>query len=212
VPGVTLYALRVADSTGVSFTRWYTATEARCASGTCQVTPATALSPGAAQWWLRTRNAAGYGPWSAGHAFTITQTIPNDLVALEERALQLVNLERTRNGLRPLLLDERVGQVARAHSQDMVDRQFFAHVNPDGEDPFERVAAEGIVFTAAAENIAFNAGAADPVALAVQGWMNSPGHRANILNAVYVSTGIGVARHGTGAQTTYYFTQNFIRP
>lgn len=132
-----------------------------------------------------------------------------EVLALEDQAFDLVNDERAAMSLAPLQHDDALRAVARAHSEDMVARAFFSHVNPDGDDPFDRMSAAGITFSAAAENIAWNLGYADPAGTAVVGWMNSAGHRANILNGNYLLTGMGVAIDGNGG---VYFTQVFTRP
>lgn len=129
------------------------------------------------------------------------------ILAMEEDTLDLINQQRAANGVAALTMDEAVRGVARAHSQDMIDRNFFDHVNPDGLDPFDRLAAEGISFRTAGENIASNQGVADPAATAVTGWMTSPGHRANILNPNFTHTGMGIAVSDSGA---HFFTQVFI--
>lgn len=125
---------------------------------------------------------------------------------LELEAFRLVNDERVANGLAPLSMDLDLRAVARAHSQDMTARGYFDHTNPDGDDPFDRMAAAGITYSTAAENIAWNQGWADPAQKAVDGWMGSSGHRANILNPALTRTGMGVSVTSGGA---YYFTQVF---
>jgi uncharacterized protein YkwD len=130
--------------------------------------------------------------------------------AMEDTVHALINEQRTGNGLAPLVHDEAIRAVARAHSQDMVARDFFDHVNPDGLDPFDRLAMDFITYSAAGENIAWNRGYSDPAAVAVEGWMNSSGHRANILNGTYTHTGVGVAR--SEADGAWYFTQVFTLP
>ena len=105
------------------------------------------------------------GPPSAGAAL------------LEGQVLALVNAAAGGRGLRTALAADRLAAVARAHSADMRDRAFFDHVDPDGLDPFDRAERAGL--RARAENIAY--GQPDPAAV-MDAWMNSPGHRANILN------------------------------
>jgi len=107
----------------------------------------------------------------------------------------------------PLAVDARLHCAARAHSQDMSERAFFDHVNPDGQDPFDRMAEAGYVFLQAGENIA--AGPLDPAA-AVDGWLSSPEHCANLMNAGYTQTGVGFYE-GAGP-FTYYWTQTFGLP
>jgi uncharacterized protein YkwD len=114
---------------------------------------------------------------------------------------ELVNAHRASLGCPALVWSAGVGDVAQAHSDDMVDRSFFAHTNPDGMSPFDRLAAAGITFTAAAENIAFGYPTAQAV---LQGWLDSPGHRANIENCALTEHGVGV--------TQTHWTHLFIRP
>lgn len=130
------------------------------------------------------------------------------IAAMEMDAFDLINDERATEGVEPLVMDADLRAVARAHSEDMVERDFFAHNNPDGESPFDRIHAAGLEYSAAAENIAWNS-FSDPVATAVDGWMGSAGHRTNILNPVYTHTGMGVADNGEGG---FYFTQVFTLP
>ena len=113
--------------------------------------------------------------------------------------LALVNAERQSNGLPPLEMDDRLSSVARAHSIDMAQRGYFDHTDPDGQSPFDRIGAAGIAYFAAGENIAW--GAATPESV-VKGWMDSPGHRANILNEKFTRIGIGYY--------DLYWTQVFI--
>lgn len=100
----------------------------------------------------------------------------------------LTNQERIKAGLAPFTWSDALADVAAAHCQDMSERQFFDHVNPDGLSPFDRMAAAGIHYSWAAENIAM--GYPSPQAV-VEGWMNSPGHRANILNEHLTTLGVG---------------------
>jgi uncharacterized protein YkwD len=118
----------------------------------------------------------------------------------------LVNAERTGEGLANLVMRNDLVAVARAHSQDMIDRDFIDHDNPDGDDPFERMTAAGITYSSAGENIAVN-NFPNPIETAVDGWMNSSGHRANILRDAFTHTGHGVVESPDGR---WYFTQVFI--
>ncbi len=128
------------------------------------------------------------------------------ILDMEEETLGQVNLERTSRGLDALVMRTNVRRVARAHSQDMVDRGFFSHTNPDGDGLAERLADGGVTYRTAGENIAWN-NYADPITTAVEGWMASSGHRANILREEFSDSGVGIATDGSG---TYYFTQVFI--
>jgi uncharacterized protein YkwD len=107
--------------------------------------------------------------------------------ASEERMLQLLNLERTSRGQKPLEMDESLRQLARAHSADMFKRGYFAHNNPDSKTPFDRMDDAGIKYMTAGENLAL----APDVDIAHNGLMNSPGHRANILTPEFRKIGIG---------------------
>lgn len=112
--------------------------------------------------------------------------------SLEEAMLKMVNKERTERGLKPLAADPELTTVARAHSQDMFIRGYFAHKNPDNKGPFDRMKAAGIRFSAAGENLAL----AQTLEIAHQNLMNSPGHRANILSPDFGRLGIGVMDGG----------------
>ncbi|MER3497722.1 MAG: hypothetical protein C4308_03315 [Chitinophagaceae bacterium] len=107
---------------------------------------------------------------------------------LEARMLELVNQERIKNVLHPLKADSELTIVARAHSHDMFARGYFAHVSPDGKSPFDRMKQANIQFLTAGENLAL----AHSLEIAHDGLMNSPGHRANILNPSYSRLGIGI--------------------
>lgn len=102
------------------------------------------------------------------------------------------NEERDKRGLTTLQWDDRLRAVGFKHSRDMLARGYFSHVSPDGADPFDRMAAAGITYTVAGENLAF----APTVDIAHTGLMNSPGHRANILKADFRQLGIGCADGG----------------
>lgn len=120
----------------------------------------------------------------------------------EKRMLELVNEERAKEGLRPLEMDNDLLRLARAHSRDMFIRGYFAHVNPDGKDPFDRMNEYGIEYRAAGENLAL----APNVELAHEGLMNSPGHRANILTPEFGLVGIGCIDGGNYGKM---FSQQF---
>ncbi len=148
-------------------------------------------------------------PESTGGGTGPGTTAPPHVLAMEDTAFYLVNAERTTASLGTLYHDALLRDVARAHSLDMLARGFFAHTNPGGEDPFDRMRAAGVTFSRAAENIAWNQGFSDPAQTAVTGWMNSPGHRANILDGGFTHSGLGIADDGNGR---YYFTQVFTTP
>ena len=121
---------------------------------------------------------------------------------LEARMLQMVNEERAKEGLAPLQADPEMAAVARKHSADMFARGYFAHVNLDGEDPFDRMRKDGVRFITAGENLAL----AQTLIMAHNGLMNSPGHRANILHKSFGRLGIGILDGGIYGLMV---TQNF---
>jgi uncharacterized protein YkwD len=111
---------------------------------------------------------------------------------LETKMLQLVNEERTKRGLSPLAADPQLTAVARAHSQDMFARGYFAHITPEGKSPFDRMNEAHVSYLTAGENLAL----AHSLSIAHNGLMNSPGHRANILNPQFGRLGIGILDGG----------------
>ncbi len=113
----------------------------------------------------------------------------------------LVNEHRVYQGCEPLTWSPQVAAVAQAHSADMVARGFFAHTNPDGLSPFDRMSAAGVSYRGAAENIAYGFGTAESV---LEAWLDSPGHRANIENC-------SLTEHGVGLEGTHW-THLFRRP
>jgi uncharacterized protein YkwD len=115
--------------------------------------------------------------------------------ALEAQMLRLVNQARSEHGLPPLRADPEAAEVARAHSRDMLAGGYFSHVSPQGQTPFDRLRQAGVRYRAAGENLAL----APRVDVAHEGLMNSPGHRANLLNPRFGRVGIGIidaGRHG----------------
>jgi len=126
--------------------------------------------------------------------------------SLERQAFNLINAERAKNRLPPLVWDAELCRMARLHSEKMARLNFFDHEGPDGNLP-SRAQASGVMWRSLAENIALNQGYDDPVSLAVDQWMHSPGHRANILRGIFTHSGIGIARAADGR---VYITQVFI--
>jgi uncharacterized protein YkwD len=123
----------------------------------------------------------------------------------EERVLVMVNQARADYGLAPVEWHDGAAAVALEHSQDMAARNFFDHVNPEGQTPGDRLAEGNVELTGWGENIAAGYLTADAV---MEGWMNSPGHRDNILNPMWTHLGVGVT---DPVQPGPYWTQNFIR-
>lgn len=120
----------------------------------------------------------------------------------EAKMLQLVNEERAKVGAPALVIDDKLVAVARAHSEDMWNRGYFSHVDPDGNDPFARMRAGGVKFLTAGENIAL----APNVDVAHKGLMNSPGHKRNILDPNFRKVGIGIIDGGIYGEM---YTQDF---
>lgn len=120
----------------------------------------------------------------------------------EQKMFELVNQERVKIGLKALVWNAQLAEVARKHSRDMFERGYFSHENLEGLSPFDRMEAGGITFKVAGENIAYAA----TVDLAHGGLMRSPGHRANILEEDFGTVGIGVIDGGIYGKM---FTQNF---
>lgn len=121
--------------------------------------------------------------------------------AYEKEVIRLVNEIRVENGLSALTENWELSRVARYKSQDMHDLGYFSHTSPTYGSPFEMMKAFGLTYRTAGENIAM--GYATPQAV-VNAWMNSAGHRANILNASYTQIGVGYVADGN------YWTQQFI--
>lgn len=111
---------------------------------------------------------------------------------LEAKMFELVNQERTKRGFKPLQWDPQLLPVARAHSQDMFQRGYFSHYTLEGKDPFDRMKAAGIKYYTAGENLALG----PTLTICHDGLMNSPGHRANILNPSYGRIAIGILDGG----------------
>jgi uncharacterized protein YkwD/stress response protein SCP2 len=129
--------------------------------------------------------------------------MPGDLARTAVEVTDLTNRERARAGLPPLATDALLTRAAQAHSTDMVVRAFYSHTGPDGSQPWDRAASAGSTRRTIGENIACGQRSAAEV---VEGWMNSPGHRANILKREFTHIGIGFA--GGGKAGTYW-TQLF---
>ena len=130
-------------------------------------------------------------------------TIPEadaSVTAFEQEVVRLVNEVRAQNGLSPLTANWELSRVARYKSQDMADNRYFSHTSPTYGTPFQMIKAFGLSFRTAGENIAY--GQRTPQAV-MNGWMNSSGHRANILNASYTQIGVGYVADG------HYWTQMF---
>ena len=135
-----------------------------------------------------------------GQVLTIPQT-DSSVRSFEQEVIRLVNEQRVQNGLNPLTENWELSRVARYKSQDMVDNRYFSHTSPTYGSPFQMIRNFGISFRSVGENIAY--GQRTPQAV-VTAWMNSSGHRANILNSSYTQIGVGYVADGN------YWTQMFI--
>jgi len=129
----------------------------------------------------------------------------DDVKTLEQQVVDLVNRQRANYGLPLLKANWELSRVARYKSQDMIQKGYFAHQSPTYGSPFNMMESFGIRFTAAGENIAYGQRTPQEV---MNDWMNSTGHRNNILSRVYNQIGVGVAKASNG---TYYWTQMFIK-
>ncbi|MFO7730832.1 MAG: CAP domain-containing protein [Spirochaetia bacterium] len=152
---------------------------------------------------------------------TVIETQPplqkSELAAAEQEILRLVNQQRAEHNLPPLYLSTELSQVARDHSTDMAERNFYSHIDPQGTTPNQRITrkmGDRYYLEGTAENIAYSERSDGFSSLSQQeiardfmrGWMNSPGHRANILREGMTHIGIGLHQQGN----RIYATQKFI--
>lgn len=128
----------------------------------------------------------------------------DEITQFEQEVVRLVNVERANFSYEPLNHNDNLSNIARAKSQDMVDNNYFSHTSPTYGSPFDMMKSFGINYTYAGENIAM--GQTTPAAV-VKSWMNSEGHRKNILNPNFTDLGVGLAKNNSG---TSYWTQMFI--
>jgi uncharacterized YkwD family protein len=129
-----------------------------------------------------------------------TQTV-STLSAFEQKVVDLTNQERAKNGLPALKVDATLSKMAHEKSRDMSANGYFSHTSPTYGSPFDMMKQYGITYRYAGENIAMGQKTPEEV---VNAWMNSPGHRANILNPNYNYIGVGYVSKGN------YWTQDFI--
>ncbi len=131
-------------------------------------------------------NKTSSGNTSSGSTNTTTSQLTSD----EQEVFDLINAKRVANGLPVLKTDDELQNVARIKAQDMVDNNYFSHTSPIYGSPFDMIKKFGISYKTAGENIAGNSSNSG----AVNAWMNSSGHKANILNSSFNYTGIGVVK------------------
>lgn len=133
-----------------------------------------------------------------------TTTATGSYAAFQKKVVELVNAERAKNGLKPLTMNAQLNKTATLKSQDMAKLGYFDHNSPTYGSPFDMMKKYGISYRTAGENIAMGQTTPEQV---MNGWMNSPGHRANILRASFTQIGVGVAKNSSGR---LYWTQQFI--
>ena len=149
-----------------------------------------------------------FTPTSAATVNTAASPSLAEAGDIERRAFEQTNQVRVQNGLQPLEWDADVCRMARSHSESMFRLNYFSHVTPDGLRLRDRARVAGILtFTVLAENIAYNQGYEDPGAFAVERWMASPKHRANILSKEFRAMAIGTY---VAADGSVFLTQTFI--
>lgn len=175
------------------------------------------VQPGDCMWTIASKYQAGISEILAQNP-NITNaaliypgqkiTIPtqSDVKSFENEVIRLVNIQRSNQGLQSLTQNWELSRVARYKSQDMLDKNYFSHTSPTYGSPFTMMENFGIHFSSAGENIAM--GQRTPAEV-MNAWMNSPGHRANILSPSYSQIGVGLAKNPNGSP---YWTQEFIKP
>lgn len=125
-------------------------------------------------------------------------------VSFQKEVVRLVNVERSKRGLNELSFNTQLSNVATLKSQDMINKNYFNHTSPTYGSPFDMMKQFNISYKTAGENIAMGQKTPEEV---VNAWMNSQGHRENILNSNFTDLGVGVAKSSNG---TLYWTQMFI--
>ena len=135
---------------------------------------------------------------------TPEQKPSTDFSSYQQQVLDLVNAERAKRGISALTLDSSLSSVATKKSQDMVNKNYFDHTSPTYGSPFDMMKQFGISYRSAGENIAKGQKTPQEV---VAAWMNSEGHRKNILNPNFTNLGVGIAKD---SNKTTYWTQMFI--
>ncbi|CAA9552555.1 MAG: hypothetical protein AVDCRST_MAG88-877 [uncultured Thermomicrobiales bacterium] len=165
-------------------------------------------------------NATGERPLTSSTAISAQSTVvphgraapspaatSSATAAMEREVVRRINDIRQERGLRPLEGHEQLAAIARDYSCRMAREDFFSHASPMGGTVADRAREAGVEYRLIGENLARNTNAAEPVEVAVQGWMDSAGHRENILREGFTETGVGICR----ADERYYFTQVFLQ-
>ena len=130
------------------------------------------------------------------------------LAQMEEAIRQRINQQRQKQGLQPLKANEALRKIARDYSRRMRQEKFFSHYDAKGKSVSDRVKAAGIRYSAVGENLFKSFNLPNVIDGSVRGWMNSKGHRENILRKEYTETGVGIWKDGK----SYHITQLFLRP
>lgn len=138
----------------------------------------------------------------------VRSSVVVNMSGAERDAFDQINRKRVESGLKPLLWSDELASVARFHSQNMAEFKFFSHRGLDNKLVSDRADAFGVKkWRSIGENIAFNRGYADPAAMAVELWLDSPAHRQNLLDPSWTDSAIGAAKAEDGS---IYFTQVFL--
>ncbi|MFH9352914.1 CAP domain-containing protein, partial [Kitasatospora sp. NPDC017646] len=179
-----------------------TATPTATATATARPTATAKASPTATR---PSSNGAGAAAQRAAAAPAAAPAGGGPNASYAQQVVDLVNVERAKAGCGPVSAEPRLASAAQSHSDDMADRNYFDHASPEGYHADHRIEAAGYRWSTWGENIA--RGQKDPAAV-MDAWMNSPGHRANILNCSFSQLGVGVR---TGANGPWW-TQVFAAP
>ncbi|MGY4894216.1 CAP domain-containing protein [Micromonospora aurantiaca (nom. illeg.)] len=150
------------------------------------------------------RSSAPSGGTSGGGSTSTKATATTGLSAELQKVVTIVNQERAKAGCKALTVNAKLNLAAQRHSQDQADHKKMDHTGSDGSQPWDRVKAAGYSYRMVGENVAWNY---QTPAAVMEGWMNSEGHRKNILNCSYTQIGVGVARSNGP-----YWTQVFATP
>jgi uncharacterized YkwD family protein/spore coat assembly protein SafA len=174
------------------------------------------VQPGDTMWKIASRNQVGISEIIAANPQVKNPaliypgqklTIPTvTTTAQENEVIRLVNVQRSKAGLQQLKTNWQLCRVARYKSADMANKGYFSHQSPTYGSPFQMMESFGLKFSAAGENIAY--GQRTPAEV-MNAWMNSPGHRSNIMNGTYTEIGVGLAKNSSGV---CYWTQQFMKP
>ena len=130
----------------------------------------------------------------------------DNITSQEDEVIRLVNVERAKYKLAPLTKNTTLARLARMKAQDMIDKNYFSHTSPTYGSPFDMMKKYNVKYSYAGENIAY--GQKTPASV-MSAWMNSTGHRANILSPNFKQIGVGLAINKSGVP---YWVQMFIKP